>query len=172
MKETLKTQNPELYEFITRILGMDFYRLCKESIVEDENDLYDVLFKWISLIDDTYTLGEDLTLELQLKLCYTTRFLSEAFRDDVEAELLNIENLPMVIKAASVFEEYENANGGDFFEFVCEFLEEEEELVTMVERMSEYFGLEHEEKCEDEYDWILCSLKENNEKYLSEKFFA
>ncbi len=190
MNEKLKSKNPELYKFISGIFKMDFFVLCKESILEEEWDTLNVLFKGLMLIDDRYVpkditgnideedkttylnlLDEDFPLELQFKIYDTTNLLSDAFRDEVEAELLNKENLPMVIKAASVFGEYEDANGGDFFEFVCDFLEEEKELSMMVEEMSAYFGLEYADKCDDSYERILEHLKEENVKYLPERFF-
>ena len=189
MYEQIKKQNPELYNFLNRILGMDFFELCKESVLEDEQSVMKTLLNGLMLIDERCTdkckqnytdderkaygmlLSDDFPLELQLKLYDTVRLLSEAFRDEEEAELLNEDNLPMVIKAASIFVEYEAANGGDFFEYVCGFLEEEKDLSTMVEDMYAYFGLEYEEKCEGSNDMLIRLLKKDNEKYLTEAFF-
>lgn len=191
MTEKLKVNNPEFNKFFSNIMGMDFFELCSEALLEEKWDTLDVICRGLMLLDERYTseditgtitdeerisyckfLEEDFPLELQLELYNATQLLADAFRDDEEAELLSKENLPMVIKAASVFGKYEEANGGDFYEFVCEFLEDEKEIATLVDVMTEYFGLEHEEKIDDSMqEYTLSRLKEEAVKYLPERFF-
>ena len=185
-----KQLKPDFYKLIHNILGMDFFKVCKDSVLKEE-ELYLVLLQCIWCLEQEEksldkltnvdvegwnqyekTLCEEFPLELQLNLYYAVDLLAEAFRDEEEAALLTKENIPMVTRAASLMEEYEEANGKDFYEYVCEFLEEEKDIFTILEDMTEYFGMDYEEKIEEPiWEYALTRLQEDGELFLPDRFF-
>ena len=67
--------------------------------------------------------------------------------------------------------EYEEANGKDFYEYVCEFLEEEKDIFTILEYMTEYFGMDYEEKMEEPiWEYALTRFQEDGELFLPDRF--
>ena len=170
--------NEKVYGCLIYLTNMGFYKVAKEFVYDnDEEKMLEDLLQFMmsvegfeaSLEEYSDKLNNEFTLEQQFAVYDTVSLLSEAFRDDLEIEQINKDNIIMVIKAAAKFIEYEKANGKDFFEFVDEYLANGKNTEEMIDKMSRYFRLSCAKKHKDDSTkGMIEYLKKENKLFLQD----
>jgi hypothetical protein len=139
------------------VFDAPFFKRCNLTTLQrSREDGLTALLQGLMLIDDTYEwsglgasevakycayLRENFSVELQYKFVDTIKALGEVFDDDgIKYTFLKRINIPIVIKAASVYFSYDNVDPRDLEEFFHDFFSGEGKLKESHKQYETYCG--------------------------------